>query len=433
MFLFIPFAFAATPQAEVPPCVTTYTTPDLLGAAELAEARFVRLDAEGFTAARGALEMRLTCTTDTLDGSTMGRIHRVEALGAFIDGRTDRVTQALAGLISADPGHQLPTALVPEGHPIRATLSPATALLKDDPGATMPKMASGWIEVDGTARPAAPTQRAAVMQQIDDQGAVVASHYRWPDEQGFTWSRTPDSASVAAKPPTPTASPTTAPTSPPPTPAARAPAAAAPPGVQSSGPGRVEVGAGFRNDNRDNSGSRGGGNIFVRIPVQSVALEAGIYVAGPAQVSGLTQTLVAIGSDGSSEYQAPVTSDAAGLRIAADWGFGPRPHFKGITGGLHLIGGLEVRYTDKNYAYAADDGSVLLSANPTHGVLFGPALGSGLDAWFGRRIGVRFTFVERITLEKEPDYGNVEMSGDPELGMTLVTSPAVSLDLMVAL
>lgn len=183
MLFLVQFAFAG----GVADCPKTYTTPDLLDAADSADAHFVSLDAAGFSASRAALEQRLACTTDTLDGSTMGRIHRVEALGAFIDGRPERVPQALAGLISADPGHQLPADLVPLGHPVRAALAPASALLRDDTGVPMPKLTSGWIEVDVAPKSAAPGNRAAVLQQIDNQGAVVASHYRWPDESGFAW------------------------------------------------------------------------------------------------------------------------------------------------------------------------------------------------------------------------------------------------------
>lgn len=197
MLLLVHFAFAG----GVADCPKTYTTPDLLEAADSADAHFVRLDAEGFSASRAALEQRLACTTDTLDGSTMGRIHRVEALGAFIDGKPERVPQALAGLISADPGHQLPADLVPLGHPVRAALAPASALLRDDIGVPMPRLPSGWIEVDVAPKPAAPGNRAAVLQQIDDQGAVVASHYRWPDEAGFAWVVVQKGPSIATATP----------------------------------------------------------------------------------------------------------------------------------------------------------------------------------------------------------------------------------------
>lgn len=168
-------------------CARAFDTGEVLDATATAESAFLSLDRAAFTAARLAMEGRVECSSEILSPTADARIERVEAIGAFLDDRAARVPQALAGLFSAEPGHQIPTSLLPDGHPVRTLIAPAMLLLRDDPGLAMPVPTSGWIEVDGTHALVAPTQRSAVLQQIDGQGAVVATHFRWPDEDGFGW------------------------------------------------------------------------------------------------------------------------------------------------------------------------------------------------------------------------------------------------------
>ena len=168
-------------------CPRTYDTVEVVDAAKSAEEAFKKVDAAGFRSGRQAVEARLVCSKDILSPAAIAQIHRVEALGAFLDKQATRVPQAVAGMFAAEPGHQVPTLLLPDGHPIRAQIPVAMMALRDDPGALMPVPGSGWIESDGAAAPRAPVQRASVLQQIDSQGQVVTTHYRWPDEVGFDW------------------------------------------------------------------------------------------------------------------------------------------------------------------------------------------------------------------------------------------------------
>lgn len=177
------------PQALAAPadCPRMFDSTEIVDAAGLAETAFMKLDTGAFTAARVNMEDRVRCSSELLSPAIDARIERVEALGAFLDGRTAQVSQALAGLFAAEPGHQIASSLLPDGHPIRTLIKPAMLLMRDDPGLELPVPSSGWIEVDGQHALKAPTQRAAVLQQIDGEGAVVATHFRWPDEVGFTW------------------------------------------------------------------------------------------------------------------------------------------------------------------------------------------------------------------------------------------------------
>ncbi len=168
-------------------CPRMFDTGDILEAANSAESAFTKVDRAGFADSRAALEARTACASEVLSVNAQARIHRVETLGAFLDGRRERVPLALAGVFATEPGHQIPTALLPDGHPIRGQVAAAMLYLHDDLGAELPKPGSGWIEADGAHVLRAPSLRAAILQQLDGQGAVLATHYRWPDEAGFDW------------------------------------------------------------------------------------------------------------------------------------------------------------------------------------------------------------------------------------------------------
>lgn len=184
---------AVVPTDPLPPvangtaaCARTFDTQEIIDAATVAETQWSTMN-PAFLAAVETMESRLICVKDQLDPESIARVHRVEVLAAFKGDKNDRVRQGLAGVFAAEPGHQIPVALVPESHPIRAIVKPAMLALNDDPGVLLPVPTSGWIVVDGTSSLHAPTQRSAVMQQIDGQNQVVATHYRWPDDVGFDW------------------------------------------------------------------------------------------------------------------------------------------------------------------------------------------------------------------------------------------------------
>ncbi|MFZ5476722.1 MAG: hypothetical protein ACOZNI_08105 [Myxococcota bacterium] len=186
---------AHTAAAPLGDCERRFDAADLLEAVRSADVRFVALDAAGFEAARAAVRDRLACVGEPLSGATIGAVHRVEAMGAFLDG--DPPAVALAGLLAADPGYQLPASLVPEGHPIRAAFGPAKELLRDSRARPLPALVEGWIEVDGSASTSVPATRAAVLQQIDAQGRVVETRYARPEDPVGGW--TGEAVPVAAR------------------------------------------------------------------------------------------------------------------------------------------------------------------------------------------------------------------------------------------
>jgi hypothetical protein len=155
------------------------------------------MDESGFDTAREALVLRIQCVGERLPAAALGRAHRAQALGAFLGSDDLALDQALAGMLAADPGHQLPPALVPDGHPIRAHVSAAGALVRDQRRAPLPTPSDGHVEVDGIRATDAPAARAVVLQHVDAAGAVRASGYRWPGEPLDDWLAVP-AAPVAA-------------------------------------------------------------------------------------------------------------------------------------------------------------------------------------------------------------------------------------------
>ncbi|GDX80783.1 hypothetical protein LBMAG42_25940 [Deltaproteobacteria bacterium] len=178
---------ASSLAAGAADCPRKFDTAEIIEAANATEKAFTKLDKPGFRTGQADVESRMVCASEILSPAAQARIHRVQTLGAFLDGRMDRVPVALSGLFAAEPGHQIPASLLPDGHPIRGLVPSAMAYLRDDPGVELPKPGSGWIEADGAHSLRAATQRSSLLQQLDGQGAVLATHYRWPDEAGFDW------------------------------------------------------------------------------------------------------------------------------------------------------------------------------------------------------------------------------------------------------
>ncbi len=188
-------------------CPRRFDTSEIMEATRTAEDA-VGVDATAFRTSQHDMEERLACSADILSPDAQAHILLVETVAALADRRDERIVQALGGVFAVEPGLQIPSTLAPEGHPIRERVPAAMLALRDDPGVELPHVASGWIEADGALAHRAPTQRAAILQQIDGQGLVVATRLRWPDDVGFDWVVGATSSSIAdVVPPTLTPSP----------------------------------------------------------------------------------------------------------------------------------------------------------------------------------------------------------------------------------
>lgn len=176
---------AAAPNSA---CAQTWDAQGLRDAVEAADGYLVRLDAAGFLAAKNTVMLRLQCVTQPLERDLVGAVHRIVATAAYVEKKEGLVPTALAGLLSADIGYQMPVDLYPEGHPMRDLL-PLAALLAQDPASRpLATFGKGWLEVDGVHSYVVSTSRASVVQQVDEQGAVVETRYVWPGDDLGAWN-----------------------------------------------------------------------------------------------------------------------------------------------------------------------------------------------------------------------------------------------------
>jgi hypothetical protein len=190
-------------------CPRQFDATDLMEAVAGGEVAFGNLDAEGFEANHVALLARLACLAVPLSLDEVARVHRMMALHAAF-AEPDRIVPALAALLVVEPQHQLPTALVPEGHPLREALGRAGQATRVTDSVPLKELEEGWFEVDGTARRAVPARRAAIVQRLDGQMRVVETRYWWPGDRLGDWAGAgpePDRPRVDKRPVADAASP----------------------------------------------------------------------------------------------------------------------------------------------------------------------------------------------------------------------------------
>lgn len=188
MLLILTAAWAA----PVASCPRTFDTSELSSAITAAERAFSEMNSGELAVAEGDVRARLVCIGERLDPEVLARVHRVEALSAYVTGNQAHVPAALAGVLTAEPGHDIPTSLVPEDHPIREQRRFATKLLKDGLPRPLMKPTSGWFEVDGDPDHVPTTTSASIIQQIDGQGMVIETRYVWPEDDLGAWARVDD-------------------------------------------------------------------------------------------------------------------------------------------------------------------------------------------------------------------------------------------------
>ena len=192
----------------LPECPHPYTTSELIDALDSAEQNFKKQDAPAFAASEAIVATRLACLTEPLVPDVLSRVYLTEALQAFLAKDDAHTASALAGMAASNPGYQLSLTLLPDGHPLRAAMTPASLLIRDPVTVPLPKIEVGWIEVDGTHRTDAPTNRDVILQRFDGTGAITETQYIHAGEplDGWTSPGLATSTTIAAplaSPPTP--------------------------------------------------------------------------------------------------------------------------------------------------------------------------------------------------------------------------------------
>lgn len=194
--------------APLTTCERLYTTPDLIDALDSAEQNFKKQDAPAFAASEAIVATRLQCLTEPLVPDVLSRVYLTEALQAFLAKDDAHTASALAGMAASNPGYQLSLTLLPDGHPLRAAMKPASLLLRDPVSTPLVAMDVGWIEVDGAHRAEAPTNRDVTLQRFGGDGQITETLYVHAGESLAGWtSPTPSQKPATKQRPVATATP----------------------------------------------------------------------------------------------------------------------------------------------------------------------------------------------------------------------------------
>jgi len=161
-------------EARAEACVTPVSARDLVVVVTQGDAAFSALDDEQFAAARQEAEAMVPCLAEPLSPGDAALLHKLGALGAFVDRDDAAAVAAFRSLVLASPGYALPESLAPEGHPLRTHFAVAEGMVVV-PGSQLPAPVAGRVYVDGRPADEAPAGRPWVFQHIDEAGAVLDS------------------------------------------------------------------------------------------------------------------------------------------------------------------------------------------------------------------------------------------------------------------
>lgn len=187
----------AIPVAE---CARTFDDRELQSSLDATESGSIEQEPERFAAARDQVRLQLQCLAEPLAPSLMARLHRVEALSAWLAKDRERATTALAGVFAAEPAHAFSAELVPRGHPLLDLVPEAKALAEKPGRAQFRTLPMGWVEVDGAYQDSMPTARATLLQYVDTSGHVVETRYAWPGDRPADWLLDASQPLLVAKP-----------------------------------------------------------------------------------------------------------------------------------------------------------------------------------------------------------------------------------------
>ncbi len=196
MLLVLVHLASAAPLSE---CSRSYDNSTLTAAIAAADRAIAAVDAGSLLAGRDTLLERLACAADPLPPAVIGGVHRIVATAASVERQEVRIAPALASLLAADPGYQLPPELYSPSNPVRLSLAHAGLLLREGLPRPLRTPAAGWLEVDGASATATSTTRPSIVQALDGNGVVVETRYLWPDDPLGTWAPAAPVAAVASR------------------------------------------------------------------------------------------------------------------------------------------------------------------------------------------------------------------------------------------
>ena len=167
-------ALGASPgTARASECQDYLRAKDLVRIITEGDTAFSALDDETFASARREAVKSVQCLEEPLSPGQAALLHKLQALGAFVD-RDDAAAVACSRASSSHP----PAMPCRIRLPPKDTRCERTSRLRKawwSSWAPLPTPKSGRVHVDGRPATAAPQGRPWVFQHIDDSGAVLGS------------------------------------------------------------------------------------------------------------------------------------------------------------------------------------------------------------------------------------------------------------------
>lgn len=161
------------------PCPGPVMASELSAEIDAASAAYAAFDAAGFEEHATTASALLPCLSEPASPSLAGAVHRMNALGSFLDKDHPATVVHFQSAITTDPRWQLPESLAPGRHPLRLDFEQAVQL-RPSPTAPLAPPEFGWLLVDGARTERYPTQRPFLFQHIGTDGAPDLTRHLAP-------------------------------------------------------------------------------------------------------------------------------------------------------------------------------------------------------------------------------------------------------------
>lgn len=136
------------------------------------DAAFADMEDTRFQEARSTTLREIPCVEGSFTSTQAAALHRLQALGAFLDREHADAVGSFRALLAIAPGYQLPESLAPEGHPLRLYFDIAAGMQEIE-GDALPVPRTGWVQIDGRAAETVPIDRPYLFQYFDESGTVA--------------------------------------------------------------------------------------------------------------------------------------------------------------------------------------------------------------------------------------------------------------------
>lgn len=180
-------------------CSSAWSADALTARLDAAEASFRELDVSGFGLAMDDVVLQLPCLDELATPELAARTHVMLGLRQYVSGEEERAARAFAAARRANPEHQLPAGLLPEGHEVYdlfVSIPTENARTEE-----LYPPEEGELRFDGAASLARTTDWPTLMQHVGPAQDVQLTRYLLPgDSLPDYGARIPEPPPIAALP-----------------------------------------------------------------------------------------------------------------------------------------------------------------------------------------------------------------------------------------